>query len=227
MLRQMSRRARLDALLHDSEDARLLANILDPVTQSVEIITTISPADQAKILAEAPKLPEADYNALLQYLHQTGRPYRAFNSLPHPENSIILPPHAQYPLQIHCGECTFSCEKSHKGNSAIQFYNPFTHSNNTGSIEVIWRLPLEGSMHTFVVVWQHKSLPASEESKAPFTHYYGFQARIVDARPSGDLLIIEPTHIIMHLTTFKWPAGTYGIGMETLVVCWALNRGRK
>ncbi|KAF8219478.1 hypothetical protein L208DRAFT_1199297, partial [Tricholoma matsutake] len=53
------------------------------------------PTEVADILAKAPCLLEVDYNNLLDYLHQTGRPYRAFSDLPHPPNAIILPPQAQ------------------------------------------------------------------------------------------------------------------------------------
>ena len=49
-------------------------------------------------------------------------------------------------------------------------------------------------------------------------------SHIVDAIPSHNLLIIEPIHIVTHLTTFRRPVGTYGIPRETIIVCWALNR---
>ena len=64
---------------------------------------------------------------------------------------------------------------------------------------------------------------------APFERYPGFMTKIVDAAPSDDnaLVIIEPTHIITHLTTFQRPEGTYSIQQKTLVICWALNRGRR
>lgn len=54
--------------------------------------------------------------------------------------------------------------------------------------------------------------------------------RIVDAEASkedSELVVIEPAHIVTHLTTFHRPAGTYGIDKDILVVCWALNRGRR
>ncbi|KAF8232055.1 hypothetical protein L208DRAFT_1466182 [Tricholoma matsutake] len=74
----------------------------------------------------------------------------------HQINAISLPPQAQHLLQVHRDECTFSCEKSHKGNSAIKFYNPLTQAHDTGFIQNIWRLPLEGIMHTFIRVCSHQ-----------------------------------------------------------------------
>ncbi|KAF8223396.1 hypothetical protein L208DRAFT_1316953, partial [Tricholoma matsutake] len=139
----------------------------------------------------------------------------------------ILPPQAQHLLQVHHDECTFSCEKSHKGNSAIKFYNPLMQAHDIGFIQNIWRLLLEGIMHTFIRVLSHQSLSTQEERQAPFIHHPGFMVQIVDALPSNNLSIIEPVHIITHVTTVQWPVGTYGIGRKVLVVCWAPNRGRQ
>lgn len=226
MLRQMSRRSHVLGLLHGEHDLKKLAGILEPEASTNDIPSSLEPLQIADILAKSPKLEGLEYDSLLHYLQDTGRPYRAFDNFPHPHNALILPPQAQRPLQIHRGECTFSCMSSHRGNSAIQFYNPSVQAHNTGFIETIWRLPLQGGMHTFIVVRPHQPLSAQEEQRAPFCHYPGLMTRIVDANPSKDLVIIEPTHIVTHLTTFRRNIGAYGINRETLVVCWALNRGR-
>ena len=62
----------------------------------------------------------------------------------------------------------------------------------------------------------HSSI--AEQSLAPFQHYPAFMTQIVDATPSESLVIIEPIHIVTHLTTFLWPKGTYGIDKETLII---------
>jgi hypothetical protein len=228
MLCQMSRQARVDALLHSENHLKELCDILEPGDMAMDDHPVpLQPTEVADILAKAPCLLEVDYNSLLDYLHQTGRLYRAFSDLPHPPNAIILPPQAQHLLQVHRDECTFSCEKSHEGNSAIKFYNPLTQAHDTGFIQNIWRLPLEGIMHTFIRVRSHQSLSTQEERQAPFIHHPGFMVHIVDALPSNNLSIIEPVHIITHVTTVQRPAGTYGIGRKVLVVCWAPNRGRQ
>lgn len=82
-------------------------------------------------------------------------------------------------------------------------------------------------MHPFVLVSPHCPLSVVHEGQAPFQHYQGFKTQIVDAEPSQTLIIIEPDHIISHLTTYQRPKNTYGIPRDTLVVCWALNRGRR
>jgi hypothetical protein len=228
MLRQMSRRAHVNALLHSGDDLKELCNILEPaVIPADSSPVSLKPAEVSEVLAKSPNLEEAEYNDLLHYLQQTGRPYRSYSDLPHPPNAMILPPRAQCPLEVHQDECTFSSERSHKGNSAIQFYDPLTQAHNTGFIQNIWKLPLEGVMRTFIRVCPHQSLSAQEEGQAPFIHCPGFMTRIVDAHPSDNLRIIEPTHIITHVTTLQRPAGTYGIGKEVLIVCWAPNRGRR
>jgi hypothetical protein len=219
----------VDALLKDGLDkmtSNNLAKILKSENDSADCTPTpLNPIQVAEALKKSPKLAEEHYNALLIYLQGTGQQYRAFHALPHPPNALILPQHAKLPLQVHLHDRTFSCQKSHEGNSAIQFYSPYTQEHSTGFIYVIWQVLLEAVMHTFIVVRLHRPLTALEEGQAPFLYYPGFMTRIVDALPSDNFLIIEPTHIVTHLTTFRRPAGTYGIPKETLIICWALNRG--
>ena len=152
MLRQMSRRAHVDAFLCDGlgdAASNNLAKILQPVDiLANHIPTPLNPVETAAVLKKAPKLAPTDYNALLNYLQSTGRQYQNFNAIPHPPNALILPPHAELPLQVHHHGHTFSCQQSHEGNSAIQFYNPQTQAHDTGFIQVIWRVPLEAYMHT-------------------------------------------------------------------------------
>ncbi|KAF8221280.1 hypothetical protein L208DRAFT_1328977, partial [Tricholoma matsutake] len=124
-------------------------------------------------------------------------------------------------------ECTFSCERSHNRNSAIQFYNPLTQVHDTGFIQQIWRLLLEGTVHIFINVCPHQQLSEQQEGQAPFKYYPGFMTWIVDAIPSNTNIINEPAHIITNVVTFQHPVGTYNIGREVLVVCWAANRGHR
>jgi hypothetical protein len=235
MLRQLSRQGRVDAMIKDGlpDDDALstgLTEILQEKKKPADYAPSpVSPAEVAAILKNALILPLEQYTALLQYLQFTGRQYRNYRQLPHPPNSLILPPRAELPLQMHRGDRTFSCQKSHEGNSAIQFYNPYSREYDTGFIEIIWRIPLEDALETFLVVRPHRRLPFLSEAEAPFQQYPGFLTKIVDAAPLGDdaLQIIEPTHIITHLTTFRRPERTYSIPQKTLVICWALNRGRR
>ena len=168
-----------------------LANILQPAVKTSDFSST--PLDStgiAAVLKKASDLPRDAYDALLDYLQATGHQYRAYDAFPHPSNALILPPKVELPLQVHRGDHTFSCQHSHEGNSAIQFCNPHTQEHDTGFIEAIWRIPLEGAMHTFFIVHLHQQLPDLEEGQAPFVHFLDFMSQIVDAVPSMQLMII-------------------------------------
>jgi len=229
MLHQMTARASVEALLHgEAGIMKELAVILDEPNNSMDNTDKLlQPMEVAEFLAKASPLTMDEYTALLNYLRQAGHPYRAVHEIPYPQNAVILPPNAERVQQMHHGGRTFSSRRSHKGNSAIQFYNPFTQIKATGFIEMIWRIPLEASIQTFIVVRPHQLLPIVEEEQAPFIQRPGFLTRIVDAVPSDSLCIIEPRHIITHLVTFERPLGTYNINRRTLLICWALNRGRQ
>jgi len=171
MLHHMSRRGRVDAMLKDgltSGDSSSggLAQILQPKEASVDYAPSpVSPGEVAAILKNAPDLPLQHYNALLFYLQSTGRQYR---QVPHPQNALILPPRAERPLQMRRSDCTFSCQRSHEGNSALTFYKPHSQESKTGFIELFRRIPLEGAMETFLVVRLHLWLPLLSEADAPF-----------------------------------------------------------
>jgi len=171
MLHHMSRRGCVDAMLKDgltSGDSSSggLAQILQPKEASVDYAPSpVSPGEVAAILKNAPDLPLQHYNALLFYLQSTGRQYR---QVPHPQNALILPPRAERPLQMRRGDCTFSCQRSHEGNSALTFYKPQSQESETGFIELFRRILLEGAMETFLVVRPHLWLPLLSEADAPF-----------------------------------------------------------
>ena len=227
MITQMSRRGRLDAMLYDNSDTQDLANIL----QSNDLHNKKNEGPnlpQSNDYKNAISLTNDEYFALLHYLQTLGQPYQPAHQFPHSENALILPASVNKPLQVHEGHHTFSCKKSHKGNSAIQFYDPISNNYDTGYIESIWTTKLQGVLRRFFVVRPHLPLPITEENKAPFIHLDSrYSTKIVDAGPLERLVIIEQRHIITHLTVLPRPIGTYGIERKTLVICWALNRGRK
>ncbi|KAJ3912821.1 hypothetical protein F5877DRAFT_93433 [Lentinula edodes] len=187
----------------------------------------LSEVECANFLFEAPDLGPQEYVILQQYLHQIGRPFRTYTDIPHPEYSLVLPPAAKRVLNISANKYTYSCFSSHPGNSSIQFYDRFIQTLHTGFIHTILQLPLEGILQSFLLVQEHFILPLAEEQKAPYIKYPELMTRIVGAAPSNKIFVIEPQHIITHLTTMFQTKGTYGIPFETYVVCWGLNRGRK
>ncbi|KAJ3764907.1 hypothetical protein FB446DRAFT_656003, partial [Lentinula raphanica] len=212
----------------NSEHLQGLYNILQPPAIS-KSYTKLLLNDQAceAFLTKATPLSPQEYVVLLQYLNQIGRPYRAYTNMPHPEYSLVLPPAAKQLKEFNIREYTYSCKSSHQGNSNIQFQDRFNNCQRTGTIESIFQIPLEGVLQTFLIVQEHMLLPIGEEIKALYIHYPRFKSKIVFASTSNIFFIIEPNHIITHLTTHVQPSGTFGIPYDTLIVCWGLDKGKK
>ena len=78
-----------------------------------------------------------------------------------------------------------------------------------------------------MLVERHQPLPASEESKAPFFSYSEqLRTRLVATAGAQEFDIIRPQDIISHLVTWRRVAGTYGIGAETILLCWGLDHSK-
>lgn len=232
MLRQMARRGRLEAQFSDEQSkntpAGHLAQILQPSTAASRKWTQpLSELEVAQILAKAKDLESEDYQMLLQYQISKGQLWRSCYNMPHPPNSLILPPCAMKPQEFKLGDQVFSCYKSHRGNSGIQFKDPKDGSILTGFIDEIWEIPLESHMQTFIMVQKHKTLQSAILEQAPYPSFPLFETTVVSAAASDRFCIIEPRHILTHLTVLRRPKGTYGIKQDILVICWSLNRGRR
>lgn len=239
MLRQTSREARLRASLQDNhvigDNLGALARILEP-KDAFGFMNSATPMT-GKELAEAYKsgqmLSDLHYKLLLQYINATGRMYLSAYapSLHTVGGTPILPISAKQPRQHTIEDRTYSLISSHEGNSHIMFYVPgdVTNMRETGYIEAIWEMPLDGLWQTFFLVRQHQSLSPTQLRKVPYfsqpTSY--LQTKVVKSEPSNLIFIIEPQHIISHVAIYKRPQGTYGVNRDIMTVCWALNRGRK
>ena len=233
MLRQMARHGRLEAKLKDEQLsgglAGQLAEILQPgIAASTKANQPLSEQQVAKILKEAKDLEEEDYHMLLEYQTSKGQLWHAYNQVPlHIRNPLVLPPCALKPKEFKLGEQDFGCYKSNRGTCNIQFRDPASQSILTGIIDEIWQMPLENHMQTFIMVQKHKLLPPELLQKTPFPSFPLFKATAVYARHSNQFCLIEPGHIITHLTVDKPPTGTWGIQQKLMIICWALNRGRR
>lgn len=234
MLRHLCHRSRLQVLLNKDktgDSAHELVEILcsEEKHKSGSQLRQLDEQNVADILRTAKKLDHHHYNMLLHYLHSMGQPWHTYDEIPPPLNHAwILPRRAQQPYQIDIESRTYSCQKSHEGNSSIAFYNPHNMgSQSTGFIQAIWQIPLNYVMQTFFLVNIHQDLPIWDNDLAPYSSHPRLGVKLIDAQPSGNFYIIEPRHIITHLTMFKRPAGTYGFQKEIISVCWSLNRGRK
>ncbi|KAJ7632000.1 hypothetical protein DFH06DRAFT_1101506 [Mycena polygramma] len=233
MLTKVSRRGRLEAFLSEDQftegPTQGLAQILDPhpgfFSKTPE---RLSSAEVANILAKGTELSPAYYHHILQYLRSTGQLWRDYEDLPHPAGSLILPPRAAQRFEFTLDSREYSCQSSHLGNSGVEFNRPTDLVVLTGFIEAIWQIPLEDHMRTFVAVEIHRQLPAEIISGTPFPSMPRLDTWLVDAQPSGRICIIEPRHILTHLTAYRRPKGTYGIeDHEVVAICQSLNRGRR
>lgn len=233
MISQMSRFARVKATFNDDEDLEMLNESLEPAWASIEgPKPELTGKEQAEFMAKGSvKLSQNEYDSLLWYLRGAGRPYFSVHSSAQKmanADTLYLPPYVRKRTEVHISDHTFSVQRSHEGNSAVQFFNPRSKERETGYIEDIWTIPLESRTNTFFVIRPHRRLSEAEERKAPFvTFNEKYAVRIVDCIRSDQSVIVEQQHIITHLATYRRPANTFGIPRETLIVCWALNRGRR
>lgn len=233
MLRQMARRSRLEAKLSDDQfnggSGGQLAKVLQPETAAVrQAAQPLTESEVAKIVAGGTELTPEEYELLLDHQNSKGQLWRSWLELPHPNGSLILPPTVVKQKHFKLGDHTFSCFSTQHNSSGIQFKSPDNPSVRlTGFIQEIWQLPLQNHMQTFFLIRKHKLLPPALLQQTPFPSLSLFQTTAVDAEPSNQFCIIEPTNILTHLTFYHRPKGTYGINKRILVLCWALNRGRR
>jgi hypothetical protein len=237
LLRQMARRGRLEAMLHDRSfensshlSGQLAGILLSEAVNSANPLKPLTGLEVAQFLGKGKDIPANIYEMLLFYLHSTGQnQWRSWKALPLLDHEQALPPTGRKKTEIECDNHTFSQKISHEGNSGIQFKNPLNPALIlTGYIHEIWQIPLQNLVQTFFVVEKHTVLPQYLLNETPYPTMPDMYCTAVDAKPSGNFIIIEPAHIITHLSIMKPPRQTYGIlTRDLLIICWALNRGRR
>jgi hypothetical protein len=235
MLRQTARRGRLDAFLHSKpagNTASQLATILVDDRHLSQSTCVMSDVETADALAGGTRLDQRHYDLLLQYLNTTGMEYHsAYQITPHVRGTLILPPFALLPRQFSLDSRNYSIKESHAGNSHIQFYIPGAVGGavDTGYIEAIWEIPLEGVRQIFLLVRRHQPLSPAQLQKTPYAHQPGsnLQTKTVKVDDSNEVCVIDQRHIICHLAVYKNPPRTFGLTSETMTVCWGLNRRRR
>jgi hypothetical protein len=232
MLRQMARRCRLLAHLHNSEfqDPTLKAfteilDVKDPTKpRETEELDSFA---VAHYLSKAPKMSGQEYKAILSYLNSAGETSLSWLSYPDIEyQSQILPPNAKRLTEYHENGRTYGCHSSHHSNSLIQFRKPNAEQSLlTGVIRTILEIPLHGFLRKFILVAPHRPINISN---TPYQERPRMMSTLVEIEPYKTLIVIEPKHVITHLSAWIRPARTYpGVNKRFIVVCWALNRGRK
>jgi hypothetical protein len=237
MLRQMARNCQLLAYLDNSASSSLemstFRDILDPgnITKR-SLIQPIGDSEQATYLYDkGTTIDRPKYNMILEYLNSTGHhgQYHSNQTSHLHENALVLPPLAKQCTEFHENGRTYSCYSSHEGNSLVQFYDRQISAYRTGVIKNIFEIPLQGYLQKFILVSPHCDLPQSELKDTPYdpTLYPRFMSKIVEVNLLEEIIVVEPKHIITHLTTYKTEGSIFGISRPIRLVCWALNRERK
>jgi hypothetical protein len=242
-LRDFARLGRLlarkhDKHLQDGDNAALqgLDNILDPVdSKTLKTPTELDAEKLAKFLAKKSRnIPMPLYTLILEYLISVGEHKLNFYgtrnragtlTLPDPERrSMILPPRGKRCQNFYVDGRTYSCSSSHAAAAFVRFYEPGTEPKQTatGVITVVLQIPLDDTLRTFVVVRKHRPLPIQF-----YTDHPELMTAVVDLEPERDGMVIEPRHVITHLTTWERSADIYKTKKPVLKVCWAMNRGRR
>ncbi|THU85981.1 hypothetical protein K435DRAFT_822265 [Dendrothele bispora CBS 962.96] len=235
MLRQMCRRGRFEAQVHDYQKDDSLTSHMNSLLlpnpnygTNATSVQPLTPYETGILIHNGKRMSGVDYEMLLAHLKSIGEQWRKVDEFPHPENAYVLQPIAVQPTEFTFEGRTYSQNKSHKGNSAIQFYSHSKEETHIGYIESIWSMPLHQISRTFLLVCLYKDLPVEENMRSPYAGRSGFNAQLVYAEPVFPAyMIIEPQQIISHLATYRLPYGTYSINRDVLAVCWSLNRGRK
>lgn len=235
-LQQMTRLCQFLGFLNNAASTNpemdIFAKILEPENIGKgSMVQQIDEFEEAKFLYNAPPLNTTHYHLILQYLNLRGHhgQWRHFTDLPHPPHALILPPNAKQCTSFHedsLNRVTYSCNSSHKGNSFIEFYDIGIQGHRTGVIQYIFEIPLQGFLRKFIFVSPYCELSEAAQANTPYVQPR-LRSKIVEVAPSNDILVIEPEHIITHLTTYETRGDIYRIPRNVLVVCWALDRGRK
>lgn len=231
MLRQICRRSRLNVVMEGTTNNGQAQDLWKTLQDSPSSTHSgpLHGSNVAAFLASGKEIDDPSYNAVLHYLISLGQPWHSYDEFPpHPDRAWVLPPRGKLPKQITFESRTYSCHQSHTGNSAIMFYNPQdTSITFTGVIETICQVPLHNLIQTFLIVHLHEELPPDVANMSPYTNAPSFASKLVMQSSSTFSMVIEPRHIITHLTMYPRPAGTFNIPYKTMAICWALNRGRK
>jgi hypothetical protein len=231
MLRQICRRGRLDALLHDQS---LEAD--NPLGSAYRLFlpTRHSPSNAELSItnhrAKGQPLTSEIYSLILEYINVTSppsAPFRHFAALPHPTHTVanILPPRAVSVKYLKHKTRLFTPSVIHAGNSSIS-YKGQDGFLAFGSINSIWEIVLQGVLRIFVIVAPRQHLSPEDQSQNPYQRFPGFQCTVVYTKHLETYTVIEPVDIISHLAYYDRPDGTFSIRAPTTVVIESLCHNR-
>ncbi|KAJ7898165.1 hypothetical protein B0H14DRAFT_2557209 [Mycena olivaceomarginata] len=227
MLHQICRRGRLLASISDSlqttdsqspvvKAMQVLAG-KDPVSAHSKGLQQLSPAEETAYNGSGVVLEVSMYAQMLSYwnrrysppyLHQSELTYDLLDA------GINVFPTRAVPRTIFTHKTRdFSTFKKHRGNSCVSFRHPETGRKDIGYIQAIWTQALQGQCRTFVVLQLQTWASPTDAAKTPYPTHPFFECSVAYSEPlfPQPQLIVEPCHIISHVSYYKRPKGMYGI----------------
>ncbi|KAK7065031.1 hypothetical protein R3P38DRAFT_3420421, partial [Favolaschia claudopus] len=240
MLRQMCRRGRLLASMHDSiqtgdaasSTVKAMRILYDPVSTSDGSPEHLSPIHESAHNSSGSILEEATYSMLLDYWNQTYSPpyvHRAQFAFELMDMGInVFPTRAVEHTNFSHKTRPFSIFAKHAGGSSISFRHPATGRKDFGYIQEIWTQALQGECRTYLIIQPHTRLSSSDEAKTPLRTHQRFKsfARYTNPQHARPQLVIELRHIIAHVPFHRRPKGTYGIKHAITLFVDSLEKGR-
>ena len=230
MLRQISCRGRLLALLKDSfhsttlagNGLRLMAHTLFPSAFARDD-TNFQSINKQEIL------PLPVYEHILSYVNKNlspSNPYRDFRQLPHPDDVHVFARMATVIRHWKYNGHQYSVNAAHPGNSSISFEHNSIH--DAGFIEQMWKVVIKGQSVLLMVISLHTTLSLHDELKNPYSQYPGLACQLVYSHHPAleHWIVISPDQIIGHVAYYNRPPGTFGIRQATMVIVNSLHQYR-
>ena len=222
MLRTIVRRQRFHAYCQSVSqhgDTRLSSILQSLVPHVAAIPTCIPTPDKIEMLykSHGDLVPPEIYNALLAYINTNSmEQFRHCANLPH--TGRVLPQIAIKHKWFTHRTRLFGSRSLNPGNSCISFWT----SSGLGSGEIvgIWSHFLDGVMRDFLAVSPHSPLSDEDSARNPYNSFPGFQCTVVYQQSINQtmIIIIEPTHLIGHLTQLIRPPGTFGMSRSICIL---------
>jgi hypothetical protein len=226
MLRQISRRGRLMAMISSPEDDALHQEAAE-ILGDERLQDPLSTASTGQHPVHQTRIPSDVYNRIGDYLLSTGTRIQHANSVlirSVAEAGEVLSPYGTLLHSIDGGfGRTFSTHSSHPGNGSIFYASP--HSLDSGFIQSIWQIKISGIQRVFFDIRAHQALSNIDAMCSPYADRPRLNASIVYADETGSHSVIERSRIVAHGVYRARPRGTFGIDSPILILV-NTDRGR-
>jgi hypothetical protein len=237
MMRQICHYGRLAAKVKEDSTITDLAAKLFTSASSTDVTAdsevVMSDTQITQFRKANPLMPENIQHAIIIYLSQDCgdphyQPISSFNYQASRESSPLIP-QARHLHTFHFSYRNYSAFTHHIGNSAIHFMHP-TLGHLYGFIQHVWQVPIHRKLRTFIIVHQHEQMKNTQGGRDIYSSFPELQCVVLSRNPMHiTTQVIEPAHIISHLSVWETLPETVGINSRSdtvYVVCDALDRGR-